>query len=141
MRNNNSKKIERAKRANFFSIKMSDESAVVLCTSQAIYPSKGLWLDPLLIYWKTFPKQVLDLLYGNDRRDEGLLNFVNTTMMGLVRMPYSNNWRVPEVKVHADCPECTVPAASGSILIKVDRAGTKRQIKSAEWQKTEAPNS
>jgi hypothetical protein len=34
-------------------------------------------------------------------------------MMGLVRMPYSNNWRVPEAKVHADCPTCTVPAASG----------------------------
>jgi hypothetical protein len=55
----------------------------------------------------------LDLLWGNDRKDEGLLNYVNTTMMGLVRMPYSNNWRVPEAKVHADCPTCTVPAASG----------------------------
>ena len=58
--------------------------------------------------------KVLDLLWGNDRKDEGLLNYVNTTMMGLVRMPYSNNWRVPEAKVHADCPTCTVPAASGN---------------------------
>jgi hypothetical protein len=43
----------------------------------------------------------LDLLWGNDRKDEGLLNYVNTTMMGLVRMPYSNNWRVPEAKIRA----------------------------------------
>lgn len=62
---------------------------------------------------------VLDLLYGNDRRDEGLLNFVNTTMMGLVRMPYSNNWRVPEKKIHADCGTCTVPAASGQRGIEI----------------------
>ena len=60
-----------------------------------------------------FSLKVLDLLWGNDRKDENLLNFVNTTMMGLVRMPYSNNWRVPEAKIRADCPTCTVPAASG----------------------------
>jgi hypothetical protein len=54
-------------------------------------------------------------------------------MMGLVRMPYSNNWRVPEAKVHADCPTCTVPAASGkqkrTILMQIIKNFIFTQLK------------
>ncbi len=63
-------------------------------------------------------------------------------MSGLVRMPYSNNWRVflegesggdrsrrrtPRVIRH-DCGECTVPAASGRRGIRIaDRVRRRSQ--------------
>ena len=67
----------------------------------------------------------LEVLY-NAGFDDETLNWVNRTMAGLVRMPYSNNWRVemPGVleertrrprRIEHDCPGCTTPARSGRL--------------------------
>ena len=54
---------------------------------------------------------VLDLLWSNGRRD--VMNYVNFTLSSLVRMPYTNNWRVPYLRITHDCSRCTIPASSG----------------------------
>ena len=54
---------------------------------------------------------VLDLLWSNGRRD--VMNYVNFTLSSLVRMPYTNNWRVPYLRITHDCSGCTIPASSG----------------------------
>jgi len=65
---------------------------------------------------------VLAALKAGDVRDEATLAYVEWTMTNIVRMPYSNNWRVyvPPNKSHPrglnlihSCVECTIPAPSG----------------------------
>ena len=45
------------------------------------------------------------------------MNRTNFTMSTLVRMPYTNNWRVGDI--HRDCFACTVPASSGQKGIEI----------------------
>ena len=60
---------------------------------------------------------VMDLLWSNGRRDS--MNFVNHTLNSYVRMPYTNNWRIPSMRVHHDCSRCTIPASSGQRGIEI----------------------
>lgn len=49
---------------------------------------------------------VLDLMWDNGRRDMEQLVRINSTMTQLVRMPYTNAWRLGNL--HQDCYPCTV---------------------------------
>ena len=60
---------------------------------------------------------VLDLLWSNGRRD--LMNINNYTLSHFIRMPYTNNWRIPNLRITHDCSRCTVPAASGQRGIEI----------------------
>ena len=54
---------------------------------------------------------VLDLMWSA-RAKENDLAVVNTTMSSLVRMPYTNAWRMG--RIHHDCFPCTVIITMGS---------------------------
>ena len=60
---------------------------------------------------------VLDLLWSNGRRD--LMNINNYTLSHFIRMPYTNNWRIPNLRITHDCSRCTVPASSGQRGIEI----------------------
>ncbi len=63
----------------------------------------------------------LTLLYQAGFDDQTLL-FVNYTLNHIVRMPYSNNWRVQTREgrnLVSDCPGCTVPAKSGANAMRM----------------------
>ena len=60
---------------------------------------------------------VLDLLYTNGRRD--MMNLNNYTLSHFIRMPYTNNWRIPSMRIEHDCSRCTVPASSGQRGIEI----------------------
>ena len=60
---------------------------------------------------------VLDLLYTNGRRD--MMNLNNYTLAHFIRMPYTNNWRIPSMRIEHDCSRCTVPASSGQRGIEI----------------------
>ena len=71
-------------------------------------------LDKDLAYFGTMNSlPVLQLLTATVESDWGVpkapfhtMNFVNDTMGYLVRLPYTNAWRVQDIQ--ADCPSCTV---------------------------------
>jgi len=58
---------------------------------------------------------VLDLLWKHDLKD--YIARTNYTMSSIVRMPYTNNWRVGEIK--RDCVRCTVPNTSGQNGVEI----------------------
>lgn len=60
---------------------------------------------------------VLDLLWSNGRRE--VMNLQNYTLSNFIRMPYTNNWRVPALRITHDCSRCTVPASSGQRGIEI----------------------
>ena len=68
--------------------------------------------------------------------DEESLHFANYTLSTIVRMPYSNNWRVHEKTkyVRHDCPGCTVPAgSSGAIGMRIADLLASRGVQVFGW--------
>merc|ERR1712168_715157 len=71
-------------------------------------------------------KPVLDVMrraiadWGQEKVVSHSINFVNFTMNTFVRLPYTNAWRVGDIR--ADCASCTVPASSGQIGIQLSDA-------------------
>merc|ERR1711974_135364 len=59
---------------------------------------------------------VLDLMWSAGAKEPDL-GAVNATMSKLVRMPYTNAWRIG--RLHHDCFPCTVPASSGQKGIEI----------------------
>merc|ERR1712112_701422 len=75
---------------------------------------KNLYTD-LDYFGEKNSKPVLDILRKSSASHAA--DYVKYTMNTFVRLPYTNAWRVNNIK--ADCPSCTVPASSGQIAIQV----------------------
>ena len=60
---------------------------------------------------------VLELMRNSGMRDENMMGFVNHTMSTIVRMPYTNAWRIGRVK--HDCFQCTVSYWSIPVQLKI----------------------
>merc|ERR1711982_45974 len=75
---------------------------------------KNLYTD-LGYFGEKNSKPVLDILRKSSASHAA--DYVKYTMNTFVRLPYTNAWRVNNIK--ADCPSCTVPALSGQIAIQV----------------------
>ena len=58
---------------------------------------------------------MLDLLWKHDLKD--YIPRTNYTMSSIARMPYTNNWRVGDIR--RDCVRCTVPNTSGQNGVEV----------------------
>ena len=99
---------------------------------------RGLWVKFWLSLQQYFgnmnSEPVLDLLWSNGRRE--VMNYVNYTLSSLVRMPYTNNWRVPYLGISHDCSRCTVPAASGQRGIEITNKWVIIYIKQTKCMKS-----
>nr|XP_040581447.1 LOW QUALITY PROTEIN: chitin disaccharide deacetylase-like [Lepeophtheirus salmonis] len=56
--------------------------------------------------------------------DNDLIEFTNFTMFHYIRLPYTNNWRVPAINegqkpIVSDCVSCTTPRNSGELGIRL----------------------
>ena len=60
---------------------------------------------------------VMKLLWLNGSVDN--MGFINATINSNVRMPYTNNWRIPSMRIRSNCFGCTIPASSGQKGIKI----------------------
>ena len=66
---------------------------------------------------------ILDLLLVSNFDNE-TIDYTDYTMSTIIRMPYSNNWRVRSSNarrpyIASDCPSCTVPARSGHLGMQI----------------------
>merc|ERR1712112_348677 len=75
---------------------------------------KNLYTD-LGYFGEKNSKPLLDILRKSSASHA--TDYVKYTMNTSVRLPYTNAWRVNNIK--ADCPSCTAPASSGQIAIQV----------------------
>ena len=68
-------------------------------------------------FGKMNAEPVMKLLWLNGSVDS--MSFVNATINSNVRMPYTNNWRIPSMRIRSNCFGCTIPASSGQKGIKI----------------------
>jgi hypothetical protein len=78
--------------------------------------------DDLAYFGTTNADPVISILEKHLGPHDEVLDFVRKTMKEIVRMPYSDNWRVPNLNILHNCL-CTKPKKSGMFGYKHHASG------------------